>query len=168
MTTNTPDNEIPPVPVPPVTPPPPAPVEPAPAAAAPPAPLPPVSPAPPAPAAARPDPYAAPGQTAPYASPAAAPQPNPYAPVAAGPVQTLSIVAMIVGILGVLMSFVGLGFLPALAAVIMGHLAQKRQPWAKPFWVTALVTGYVGLGISLIAGLFFLFVFIAASSGSSF
>ncbi len=173
MTNNTPDGDIPPVPVPPPgvadgnTPPiEPAPAGPAAASPAPPAPLPAVSPPPPAPAAAQPNPYAAPGQESPYVAPAASPQPNAYAPVAAGPVQTLSIIAMIAGIVGVLGSFAGLGFLPSLAAVIMGHMAQKKQPWAKPFWVTALATGYVGLGISLITGLFFLVVFLAASSGS--
>jgi hypothetical protein len=58
---------------------------------------------------------------------------------------------MITGIVGVVFSFVwALGFLPSLAAVITGHLAQRRQPQAKPFWLAGIITGYVGLGISLI------------------
>ena len=153
MAGTTPDNEIPPIPVPP-------------------APLQPVSPAPESSApAAHPDPYAAPGQPAPYAAQGDQPQPypspsTPYAPVAAGPAQTLSIIAMIAGIVGVLGSFVGIGFLPAVAGVIMGHIAQKRQPWAKGFWVTALVTGYVGVAISVAIGLFALIIFLAAVSTS--
>jgi hypothetical protein len=75
---------------------------------------------------------------------------------------------MIAGIVGVLGSFVGFGFLPALAGVILGHIAQKREPWAKGFWVTALVTGYVGLGISLISGIGVVLLFVLGMSGSSF
>ena len=70
------------------------------------------------------------------------------------------------GIGVVLGSFVG-GFLPALAAVIMGHIAQKREPWATGFWVTALIAGYVGVGISLISGIGALLIFLAAPSGST-
>ena len=124
-----------------------------------------------APAAAHPEPYAGPGQPSPYATQGAQPQPYPspstaYAPVAAGPAQTLSIIAMIAGIVGVLGAFAGIGFLPAVAGVIMGHIAQKRQPWAKGFWVTALVTGYVGVAISVVIGLFALIIFLVAMSGS--
>ena len=50
----------------------------------------------------------------------------------------------------------------------MGHIAQKRDPWAKRFWVTALITGYVGVGISLISGIGALLIFLAAPSGSTF
>ncbi len=175
MASNTPDNDIPSVPVPPpgdavgsvpsadapdaaITPPPPAPV--------PPTPLEP-TPVAGAPAAPAPAPYAAPGQPSPYATQGATPQPTAYTPVATGPVQTLSIVAMIAGIVGVLGSFIGLGFLPALASVILGHLAQKRQPWAKPFWITALITGYVGVGISLITGLVLLLAILAGIASTS-
>ena len=75
---------------------------------------------------------------------------------------------MIAGIVGVLGSFVGFGFLPSLAGVIMGHIAQKREPWAKGFWMTALITGYVGVGISLMSGIGVLLIFLAALSGSIF
>ena len=63
-------------------------------------------------------------------------------------------------------SFVG-GFF-ALAGVIMGHIAQKREPWAKGFWVAALIAAYVGVGISLISGIGALLIFLAAPSGSTF
>lgn len=65
----------------------------------------------------------------------------------------LSITAMVTGIAGVLLGFVGWGFLPALAGVIFGHIAQRREPHAKPFWLTGIITGYVGLGLSLLIGL---------------
>lgn len=155
------DNEIPAIPLPPAAsgvPP----VEPAPAA--PPAPsAPSVPPAPPAaPGAPQPLPPVAPPQADPYAAPGATPNPYAqpgsaapaYAPVAAGPAQGLSLAALITGIGAVLLSFVGFGFLPAVAAVILGHLGQRRQPYARPLWLTGLITGYVALGISLITGLF--------------
>lgn len=66
----------------------------------------------------------------------------------------LSIASMVCGIAGVLFSFAGLGFLPALAAVITGHMARSRDPQAKPFWLTGLISGYVGIGLSVIVGLF--------------
>ena len=61
---------------------------------------------------------------------------------------------MVTGIAGLLFTFIGMGFLPALAAVVLGHLAQKKQKYARPFWLTGLITGYVGIGLSLIVGLF--------------
>jgi hypothetical protein len=150
------DDTIPPVPVPPadvaaasaVTP-----VEPSPAAApaasaAPAAPSSPPSLAKPAATA-----YGAPtpGATVPpaYGSPTAYGQPA-YVPQPAGPAQGLSITSMVLGLVGLLFSFFGWGFLIALAAVITGHLAQRRQPWAKPMWLTGIITGYVGIGFSLL------------------
>jgi hypothetical protein len=80
----------------------------------------------------------------------------------------LSVASMILGIAGVVLSFFGgIGFFPALAAVITAHMAVKRQPAAKPFWLTGLITGYVGIAISvfyLIAIIFFA-AFMAAYPG---
>lgn len=162
------DDDIPSVPVPPsgeAVPP----VEPIPAAPVAPVETPPAAAAPPASEPV--NPYAAPSATPPAPGYAAAP-PSPYgtpayAPVAAGPAQGLSIASMITGIGGLLLSFAGFGFLPALAAVILGHLAQKRQPYAKPFWLTGIITGYVGIGISLIVGLGIAIAIIGAIIASS-
>lgn len=63
--------------------------------------------------------------------------------------QGMSIASLILGIAGVLLSLVGFGFFPALAAVITGHLARKRQPLSRPLWLTGLLTGYIGLAISV-------------------
>ena len=130
--------------------------------------------APAAPAAERPDPYSAPpapsappasGYSAPPAAPYGAPAApygaptapyggqQPYSPgayAAPGPAQGLSLAAMITGIAGAFLSLFAFGFLPALAAVILGHIASKRQPYAKPFWLTGIITGYVGVGISIL------------------
>lgn len=103
-----------------------------------------------APAAAQPNPYAqaAPAAPNPYAQGAPA-QPYNSGPYVAPPAQGLSITSMILGIAGVFFAFFPL----AVAAVITGHMASKKQPYAKPFWLTGIITGYVGLGISLLVGL---------------
>lgn len=172
-------DEIPPIPVPPPGASTMPPVEPPPAAPTPPtapeAPTPPVEPAPLTPPPA-PDPYTAAPATPPaagyspptpgYGQPGYAQQ--SYAPAPPGPPQGLSIASMVTGIAGAFLSLFGWGFLPALAAVITGHIAQKRQPYARPFWLTGIITGYVGLGISLIWGLLVLIFFIAAIGSASY
>jgi hypothetical protein len=105
----------------------------------------------------------------PYANPAAGPS-NPYA-VSPGPVapRGLAIASMVTGIASVLFAFAWVGFLPGVAAVILGHIAQRRQPDARPFWLTGLITGYVGILIGLIEGAFIIFIIIAAmNSGSGY
>ncbi|MFM9876894.1 MAG: DUF4190 domain-containing protein [Rhodoglobus sp.] len=131
--------------------------------AVPPVPVPPVEPAPQVRKAAAPK------------TPAATPPPPPayqahaYVPAAAGPAQGLSLTSMILGIAGVVLSFFAFGFLPALAAVITGHLAQRRQPHAKPFWLTGIITGYVGLAISVATFVIFIaFVIFAATTTYSY
>jgi hypothetical protein len=81
---------------------------------------------------------------------------------AVAPPKGLSITSMILGIAGVV--FLSLGFLPALGAVITGHLASRSQPYAKGFWMTGLVTGYIGIAISVIFVGFFILVALVAPS----
>jgi hypothetical protein len=91
-----------------------------------------------------------------------------YAPAAAGPPQGLSVASLAVGIGALVLSFVSLGLLPAIAAVILGHLGQRRQPYARVFWITGLITGYIALGISLIWGLFVVIGIIASFSSYTY
>lgn len=140
------DDAVPPVPVPPTgagLPP----VEPPPAV---PAPTPAAPAAPVAPPVAAPSPYGAP--------------PAAYAPVPAGPPQGLAITSFVCGIGGLLLVWFGLGFLASIAAVVTGHLAQKRQPYARGFWITGLITGYLGILIGLIFGLVLIVSLIAIFS----
>jgi hypothetical protein len=118
----------------------------------------PAAPAPVAPQAA----YAQPGYAQPgYAQPVAPGYPQPYAGgYAPTPPQGMSIASLVCGIAGVLLSLFSFGFLPALAAVILGHMAQKRQPHAKAMWMTGLVTGYIGIGISILWGIGFILAFV--------
>ncbi|MDH6179953.1 hypothetical protein M2152_000135 [Microbacteriaceae bacterium SG_E_30_P1] len=70
---------------------------------------------------------------------------DPYASVSSQPSQTLSIVSMALGLSGFF-----LGIFVSIAAVVLGHLAQKREPQAKAFWLTGIIAGYVGIGFSLV------------------
>jgi len=128
------------------------------------------APAPAARASAFTQAVAVPESIAPVEPAPAPPQPASVAPAAPpyGPVpvvstapQGLAIASMVTGIVGLLFNFVAFGFLPSLAAVITGHLAQRRQPAARVYWLTGLITGYLGIGISLIIGVFVLIWIIA-------
>jgi len=137
--------------------------------------VPPVPPAPVTPPAA--SPYAPPADAAAPSYPTAPPTYTPASPQApygqapyvgspAGPPRGLSITSMILGIVGIL--FGGFGLLISIAAVITGHLGQRRQPYAKPFWLTGIITGYVGILIGLVVTGFIIFaIVLAATSGSS-
>jgi len=121
-------------------------------------PTPPVRPATPASS----NPYAKPASSNPYATPATS---NPYAApgttsAAALAGKGLSVTSMILGCIGVVLTIVYLGFFPALAAVITGHMAQRRQPAAKAFWITGLITGYLSLVISTILVVWIVAIFV--------
>ncbi|WP_439565243.1 DUF4190 domain-containing protein [Microcella sp.] len=104
------------------------------------------------PGAVRPDPYA-PGPAAP-ANPSAPQNPsaphNPYAALPTAPSSTLSVLALVFGIMGLIFSFFLLGLLPAIAGVILGHLGVKREPHARGMAIAGLTTGYVGIAISVL------------------
>jgi Domain of unknown function (DUF4190) len=97
--------------------------------------------------------------------------PNQYATYAApAPPSGIAIASMILGIVGVLFSFAyGFGLFPAIAAIITGHIARKKQPHARGFWLAGLITGYVGLGLCLlvIIGFIAFFAFIASQGAFS-
>src|SRR5690554_2190710 len=93
------------------------------------APVPPAEPTTPQPyAQSAPSPYGAAQPTA-YSQPAYS-QPAYGQPVygQAAPPRGLSIASMVCGIVGLVMSFFMIGFLPALAAVILGHIGMKKEP----------------------------------------
>jgi hypothetical protein len=76
----------------------------------------------------------------------------------------LSIASMCCGIA----AFVGLGFflLPQLAAVILGHMALKREPSGKGMAIAGLVMGYVAIALTILVVVVF-FALGLALSGSS-
>ena len=78
---------------------------------------------------------------------------------------------LVFGILGLVLSFFAFGLLPAIAGVILGHLGLKREPHARGMAIAGLVTGYVGIAISVLWGILFLglallpFLFIGTMGG---
>ena len=73
--------------------------------------------------------------------------------------KTLSLISMITGIVGVV--FFGFLAISSIAAIVLGFLGRKREPEARAFWLTGLITGFVGLGIFIVGGLFVLVASIA-------
>ena len=152
------DSDVPPIPLPPESAAAPIPApEPAPAS---PYATAPQAPVPPAPYGQAPYGQAPYGQQA-YQQPAAYGQ-QPYGAYqtpAAGAPQGVSIASLICGIAGI----IGIPFV-SLAAIILGHIGQRNQPYAKGLWLTGLITGYVGL---VFYGLIYAFIFIVAFAGAA-
>lgn len=88
----------------------------------------------------QPSPYAQPGSPNAYGQPA-------YYGAPAAP-KSLSIASMCCGIA----ALVGFGFflLPQLAAVILGHLALRREPAGRGMAIAGLVMGYVGIAVTIL------------------
>jgi hypothetical protein len=104
-----------------------------------------VPPVPP-PAAPVAPPTAPPAPSSPYAAPAA------YAAQVGGPKQALSLTSFILGIAGMVFSWVPfLGFLASLGAIIIGFIARKREPGA-PKWMSliGIILGFVAIVIGII------------------
>lgn len=92
--------------------------------------------------------------------PHAVPPASPYAGAPLAAPSTLSVLALVLGIIGLVLSFFFIGLLPAIAGVILGHLALKREPHARGMAIAGLVTGYVGIAISVLWGLIVLVPFV--------
>ncbi|HEV7185668.1 MAG TPA: hypothetical protein VGN33_14325 [Leifsonia sp.] len=94
-------------------------------------------------------PYGAPAYGAPaYGQPAPG-YAQPYAPPAKS--QTLSILSMVGGIIGIVLGWVyGIGFPFGVAAVILGFIAKRKEPTAKGLWLTGIITGFASIAFSLI------------------
>jgi hypothetical protein len=118
-------------------------------------------PAPPAPPQYGAPQYGAPQQGAPQGSPYG--QPYATAPAQKSPV--LSIISLITGILGVLISiFGGWGFLFSVAAVVLGFLGRSKESAARGMWLTGLILGFVGIALSIIWLIIFIIIFASAAS----
>ncbi|MCY7324518.1 MAG: hypothetical protein LH605_00060 [Microbacteriaceae bacterium] len=108
-----------------------------------------------------------------YGQPAGYAQPT-YG--ASAPSKTLSLIGMIAGIVGLLGSGIAivpiigsiLGlFIPA-AAIVLGFLGKNREgALARPFWLTALITGFIGVAIALVALVIWIILF-SVGSGTDF
>ena len=74
----------------------------------------------------------------------------------------LSIASLCCGIA----AFVGLGFfvLPQIAAVILGHMALKREPSGKGMAIAGLVLGYAGIALTILV---FVIIAVGLAIGTS-
>jgi hypothetical protein len=97
----------------------------------------------------------APGQPSYPAAPAAgsgSPYAAPYQPGQGGaPVSKgLSITSMVLGIVSVVtILFWFLSAPLGIAAIVTGILGRKRNPDAKGFWLTGIITGIIGLVLAV-------------------
>ena len=102
------------------------------------------------------------------------PEPTPYSrpiPPMGGepaPTPTLSIISMIVGILGLLIGFVGGGLLFSVGGAVLGHLGRRKEPAARGFWLTGLITGYVGILVNVVVIIVWIVVFFALAAGDGY
>lgn len=81
-------------------------------------------------------------------------------PTSAG--KGLSLASLILGCSGLVLTVFYLGLFPAIAAVILGHIARRRQPASQALWLTGLITGYLALAISVFLGGWIVLIFIQA------
>lgn len=93
--------------------------------------------------------YTAPPTAPPAAPPAAAPY---QAGATASPKQSLSLTSFITGIAGLIFSAIpGLGFLAAVAGVILGFIGKKKEPAAPRWmWMVGIIAGFVGILLSVV------------------
>lgn len=111
-------------------------------------------------------PYGQPGQYAgQYAGQYGSPYGQPsYYGMAAAP-KNLSIASLCCGIA----VFVGFGvfLLPQVAAVILGHMALRREPSGRGFAIAGLVMGYIGVALTILVIVVFALLLAGLSTTSS-
>jgi Domain of unknown function (DUF4190) len=88
---------------------------------------------------------------------------QPYAGMQVQP-KSLSIASLCCGIA----VYVGFGFilLPQIAAVILGHMALRREPSGRALAIAGLVMGYVGIALTVLALVALAMLFSVAATSS--
>jgi hypothetical protein len=84
----------------------------------------------------------------------------------ARPSRIFSILALIGGIIGAVISPAGWGILLPIAAIILGFVGRRRERPAIRFWLTGILLGVLGLVVSVIS-LFFQYLAVMAVAGFS-
>jgi hypothetical protein len=103
--------------------------------------------------------YSAPGAAA-YGAPPTGPDSPytggpagyPYSTGVATPPQTLSLTSFIVGLASLVFCWVPvLGFLGAVAAIVIGFIAKRKEPGApKWMWLVGIISGFAAILLSLL------------------
>ncbi|WP_209561678.1 hypothetical protein [Frigoribacterium sp. PvP032] len=108
-------------------------------------------------------PYGAPQQ--PYAAAY-----SPYAAAGAtrpsSVLSILSLVGSLVGVLAVLVTF-GAGVVFSIAAVVLGHIASRREGHARRLWLPGIIVGYAGIALAVIIWVAIGVFFASVPGGSS-
>ncbi|POH68553.1 hypothetical protein C3B60_05000 [Cryobacterium zongtaii] len=79
----------------------------------------------------------------------------------------LSILSMIAGVIGILGSPVAffpifggiLAIILPAAGVVLGFIARNKEPNGKGFWLTGIITGFMGIALALLSILLWALVF---------
>jgi Domain of unknown function (DUF4190) len=90
-----------------------------------------------------------PGQPPPQVGPAPVPAAN----------SGQSIVSLVLGIVGLLTSWIVVGLAFAIPAVVLGHLSWKRASKQNQLALAGLVLGWIAMGLSIL----FIIIYIAAA-----
>lgn len=63
----------------------------------------------------------------------------------------LSILSLVGGIVGLVLNFAwGVGFLFAVAAIVLGFIGRSKEPHAKGFWLTGIILGFVAVLVAIV------------------
>ena len=112
-----------------------------------------------------------------YGVPVPQPGGNPYASTAYGPPAlkqpVLSILSLVTGIIAVLGSPIGfvpiiggvMGLFIPIAAIVLGFLGRSKEPGARGYWLTGLITGWASLALALLSIVIWVLI-IATAPGS--
>jgi TM2 domain-containing membrane protein YozV len=95
-----------------------------------------------------------------YAS-SALPVTGPAHPVVPKTLSIVSMVLSLASILGSVLVFIGIPM--AIAGLVIGIVAARREPHAKPFWLTGIIVGAVIVLLGLVSGLISLISLASAS-----
>jgi hypothetical protein len=91
------------------------------------------------------------GQQAGYSAPGAGYSQQGFAQPGQKKLKGITLWAIILSGLGLVLSFVfGLGFLPALIGCILGFVAMRKNPEAKPWPLVAAIVGAIAVVISIV------------------
>ncbi|TFC43367.1 hypothetical protein E3O49_12955 [Cryobacterium shii] len=81
--------------------------------------------------------------------------------------------AGVIGILGFPIVFIPIAggilglFVPA-AAVVLGFLGRSKEPQARGFWLTGIITGFVGVALALASILIWAVIFASMPNSYSY